>query len=161
MDHAQSSASDFESWVQPYWPVMARLARRLSPDGAWEDTLQESLANAWRKRAQFDPGRGAPQSWLLAIVADQARKAGRWQRRGTPHVPQPSPVTDEMQWSQNVDVQRALAQLTARQRLAIELYYYFDLPVEHVAEVMRCSQGTVKSTLSDARGQLRAALGQG
>ena len=60
----------------------------------------------------------------------------------------------------SVDLERALARLTSRQRLAVDLHYYLGLKLVEVAEVMRCSEGTVKSTLSDARGRLRALLGE-
>jgi RNA polymerase sigma-70 factor (ECF subfamily) len=159
LGRAQPEASQFESWLQPYWSMMARLARRISPAGSWEDILQESLANAWRKRSQFDPSRGSAQSWLLAIVGDQARKA-RCRQPRLFRGPLPDPTESETQWSTNLDLQRALSRLTDRRRLAVELYYYFGLPVDDVAEVMHCSPGTVKSTLADARSQLRALLEQ-
>jgi DNA-directed RNA polymerase specialized sigma24 family protein len=42
-----------------------------------DDVSQEALSATWRKRAQFDQQRGTARNWLLAIVADQARKAHR------------------------------------------------------------------------------------
>jgi len=53
-----------------------------------------------------------------------------------------------------------VAGLAGRQRLAVELYYYLDLPVVEIAEVMGCSVGTVKSTLADSRRLLRTKLGE-
>ena len=40
------------------------------------------------------------------------------------------------------------------------LHYYLGTPVADVAEVLQCSAGTVKSTLSDARAKLRDLLGE-
>jgi RNA polymerase sigma-70 factor (ECF subfamily) len=57
-----------------------------------------------------------------------------------------------------LDLTRAVRQLSARQRLAVSLYYYLDLPVAEVAVAMSCSPGTVKSTLSDARHRLQELL---
>ncbi|HRA75842.1 MAG TPA: sigma factor-like helix-turn-helix DNA-binding protein, partial [Propionicimonas sp.] len=57
-------------------------------------------------------------------------------------------------------LERALRRLSARQRLAVDLHYYLGLDVAGTAAVMRCSPGTVKSTLSDARGRLRRLLGE-
>lgn len=56
------------------------------------------------------------------------------------------------------DVDRAVRALSGRQRLAVELYYFVGLPVKECAEAMNCSQGTVKSTLSDARARLAPML---
>jgi RNA polymerase sigma-70 factor (ECF subfamily) len=48
--------------------------------------------------------------------------------------------------------------LSARQRLAVDCFYFADLSVADTAAVMGCSEGTVKSTLSDARARLRSLL---
>ncbi|HZC52868.1 MAG TPA: sigma factor-like helix-turn-helix DNA-binding protein [Mycobacterium sp.] len=57
------------------------------------------------------------------------------------------------------DLDRALRGLSSRQRLAVELFYYIGLPLSEIALVMGCAEGTVKSTLADARARLRTTLG--
>lgn len=57
------------------------------------------------------------------------------------------------------DLAAAIEKLSTRQRLAVTLYYYLDLPIPEVAAAMRCSDGTAKSTLADARRRLRRLLG--
>jgi RNA polymerase sigma-70 factor (ECF subfamily) len=59
------------------------------------------------------------------------------------------------------EIHAALLELTVRQRAAIALFYYLDMPVKEVADVMHCSEGTIKSTLSDARRRLRKLLEEG
>ena len=59
----------------------------------------------------------------------------------------------------DVDLERAIEQLAERQQLAVHLHYFVGLTVDETADVMRCSTGTVKSTLFDARTRLRALLG--
>lgn len=153
---APDDRDGFASWVRPHWDGLARLARRLAPDGDWEDVLQDALAAAWRKRAQFDPERGTPRNWLLAIVADQARKGHRRVRRLTVEAADEGREDD----ISDPDLERALAGLTVRQRTVVVLHYYLGLPIADVAEVMSCTAGTVKSTLSDARARLRRELGE-
>jgi RNA polymerase sigma-70 factor (ECF subfamily) len=137
---------------------MSALARRLSGVPDWEDVLQESLSAAWRKRAQFDAHRGTPRNWLLAITADQAHKNRRRPRDvpldGVEHA---TPGSDA---ALNLDLERAIAMLAPRQRLAVALRYSLGLPVADVATVMGCAEGTAKSTLADARGRIRALLGE-
>ena len=57
-----------------------------------------------------------------------------------------------------IDLERAVAKLPARMRLAVDCVYFVDLTVADTAAVMGVSEGTVKSTLSDARARLRALL---
>ena len=54
----------------------------------------------------------------------------------------------------------ALRQLSDRQRTAVVLRYYEDLPEKAIAEAMGVSVGTVKSTLSRGMDRLRVLLGE-
>jgi RNA polymerase sigma-70 factor (ECF subfamily) len=156
------SGEGFTAWLSPHWSAMARLAARSGSDP--DDILADALADAWRKRAQFDPTRGSARSWLLAITADQRRKA--WHRaaallsRRTTLPDEGGPAAEHVDASTAVDLARALGRLSARQRLVVDLYYYLGLGVAEAAIVMRCSEGTVKSTLADARERLRRHLGE-
>jgi RNA polymerase sigma-70 factor, ECF subfamily len=162
MGGAPGSPDGFASWVRPHLAVMARLAARLAPDADRDDVVQEALARAWTKRHHYDPARGTPAAWLLAIVADQAGKARRRLRtvataldqapRGEPAEPGAASRDDLL------DVERALRSLTRRQRLAIDCFYFAGLSITETAAVMDCAEGTVKSTLSDARARLRPLL---
>jgi DNA-directed RNA polymerase specialized sigma24 family protein len=55
----------------------------------------------------------------------------------------------------------AIAALTERQKQVIGLHYLADLPVVAVAALLHVTEGTIKSTLHDARARLRAALSTG
>jgi RNA polymerase sigma factor (sigma-70 family) len=155
---APDDAAGFGAWIRADWPAMAGFARRLSSAGDWEDVLQEALTASWRKRHQFDPERGSLKNWLLAIVADQAAKSRRRLR----------PVSDSAadrpvqlpEPALALDLDRAVRSLAHRQQVAVSLYYYLGLPVAEAAAVMGCTEGTVKATLSAARGRLRDLLGE-
>jgi DNA-directed RNA polymerase specialized sigma24 family protein len=154
-----SDPIEFERWVVPHLASMAGLASRLVGQGARDDVVQEAVARAWQKRSTFDPSRGSPRAWLCAIVADQARK---WFRRRArlarvAAVVQASGCVSGPDGG-GVDLERALAALPTRMRLAVDAFYFADLSVAETAEVMKVSAGTVKSTLADARRRLRPML---
>ncbi len=145
----------FADWVRPHLGAMARLAARLAPDVDRDDVVQEALTRAWLKRGQYDPQRGTPSVWLLAITADQARKASRRVRPGLVVLGDVRAVGAP---DDRMDLRRALERLTARQRLAVDCVYFVGLSTVETAAVMGCAPGTVKSTLADARTKLRALL---
>lgn len=165
-------ADEFAEWVGPSLLAMTRLARRLAPDATCEDVVQDALVRAWLKWRQYDPARGTPTTWLLAITADRARDARRSRIRrlrvvdDTRDVPDaagpaagPVPSGPAVGLEAGLDLDRAIAALPERQRLAVALHYYLGLSTAETGQVMGCSAGTVKSTLFDARTKLREALG--
>lgn len=158
-DRADARA-DFVVLVEPCWSDMARFARGVAPAGRWEDVLQEALSSAWRKWSLFDEQRGTVRNWLLAIVADQARKESRRLRPQSELIDDISVVAGGPGVESDLDLWRALSQLSRRQRAAICLHYYLGLPLAEIADVMGCRVGTVKSTLSDGRARLRHELGE-
>ena len=158
---ATVDAADFADWARPSLPAMTRLARRLAPHADPDDIVQDSLVRAWRKREQFDDNRGTVTTWLLAIVADQARSSRRTRIRRLRVVDDTAEVPDapDPTIAPDLDLERAITALAERQQLAVHLHYFVGLSVDETAAVMACSAGTVKSTLFDARSRLRALLG--
>lgn len=156
---APGDADAFAGWVRPHLPAMTRLAARLAPDADRDDVVQDALVRAWTKRTQFDPARGSPSAWLLAITADRARRARV--RAGAPSVqlvPAHDSAPPPRDGDSGVDLARALDRLSPRQRLAVDCFYYAGLSVAETAAVMGCADGTVKSTLAEARARLRPLL---
>jgi RNA polymerase sigma factor (sigma-70 family) len=158
-----SDGRGFVEWVRPHLPSMTRLAARLAVGADRDDIVQEALARAWSKQHQYDGTRGSVSAWLMAITADQARKAARRLRPVAELADHDAPAGETSTGSRQdvdarLDVDKALRTLSARQRLAVDCYYFADLSVADTAAVMGCSEGTVKSTLSDARGRLRSLL---
>jgi RNA polymerase sigma-70 factor (sigma-E family) len=58
-----------------------------------------------------------------------------------------------------LDLRAAVAALPARQRATLVLRFYCDLNVDQAAEILGCSQGTVKSQTSRALESVRRTLG--
>ena len=156
-----SSAASFAAWVGPSLLAMTRLAKRLAPDADPDDVVQDALARAWQKRHLYDPARGTATTWLLAITADQARATRRTRVRRLKLIDEYAEVPDApaLQTNRDLDLDRAISALPERQQLAVQLHYYVGLSVDETSLVMGCTSGTVKSTLFDARSNLRSTLG--
>lgn len=148
---------DFEAWVEPHLVSMGRLAARLVGPGSGDDVLQEALTRAWRRRSTYDASRGTPKTWLLAIVAGEASR-WKWKRRRRSRRAMDTDVRQLDQTDVRIDIEGAIRHLTSRQQLAIALHYFIDLDIATCAGIMGCSEGTVKSTLHDARERLRTSI---
>lgn len=133
---------------------MSRYADRLVGADDRDDVVQDALERAWRRWSTYDDDRGTPVSWLLAIVHDRARRL-RTRRRPAPQ-PMAEPMLDRQP---DIDLERAVRALPARQRQAVDLHYFVGLDVATTAQVMGCAEGTVKATLHQARTRLRELVG--
>jgi RNA polymerase sigma factor (sigma-70 family) len=84
-----------------------------------------------------------------------SRRQG-WTRRVRLAAESPETVSPESGSVEDRMVVRALlAEMPARQRAVVVLRFMCDLPVDEVAEILGCSEGTVKSQTSAGLGTLR------
>jgi RNA polymerase sigma-70 factor (ECF subfamily) len=71
---------------------------------------------------------------------------------------QASPLEQSETAELHLRLWEAVANLDEREATAIELYYRREMPVEQVADVLGCPQGSVKTLLFRGRQKLRKQL---
>ncbi|HJP79594.1 MAG TPA: SigE family RNA polymerase sigma factor [Pseudonocardiaceae bacterium] len=154
----------FEQFVLDRSPTLLRTAFMLIGDRAEaEDLLQTALL---RTALKWRTVRGEPDAYARQVLVNLARD--RWRRRK--RRPAEHPMDDlppALAFHHDhadtvVDHQllaAGLATLSQRQREVLALRYFEDLSVTDTAEIMRTSEGTVKSYTSRALQQLRQFLG--
>ena len=154
---------EFAAWVTPHLPAMHRYAARLVDPADVDDVVQEALTRAWVRWPTYDAGRGATTGWLLAIVADKARRHRTrtrvWAPLETVPIGTQQPATEPGET--DVDLERAILKLSPRQRQVVELYYFVGADIATCAGALGVAEGTVRATLHQARAQLRAHLRDG
>ncbi|MEV6826429.1 SigE family RNA polymerase sigma factor [Amycolatopsis sp. NPDC051102] len=132
--------------------------------GDWhlaEDLVQLTLIKlyrVWPKITRRGPVDNYARQVLLRCWLDEARRP--WRRRErrdgvVPDQPSPSPETGI-----SGPLLRALAEVPPKQRAAVVLRYCADLPAAEVAQVLRCSEGTVRSQAARGLETLRGVLEQ-
>lgn len=138
-----------------------RVAARHLPTADVNDAVQNACLAAWRSRHSFDLARGSFRTWLLTIVTHEAQRVTRdTERRLRLTAMLVSLEIDPLppESASHLDVGGALGALTCRQQQVVGLRYFADLPVAAVAAILEVSEGTIKSTLHDARARMREAL---
>ncbi|AWS41055.1 RNA polymerase sigma factor [Streptosporangium sp. 'caverna'] len=124
--------------------------RRFVPQQDIEDLQQIVFAEVWRCRHRFDPTRNLP-AWLLGIAHNRAVDQLRIRTPQTVPldvVADPAGADGRTHGDGLADrdqVQRALAELPAPQRQAIELAYYGELTQREIAERLSVPLGTIKA----------------
>ncbi len=123
------------------------------------DAVQEAFIEAdrrWGQVAQYEDAAG----WVRRIAVNRLLNGRRNRRRRREILATVRPIADDDLTDELLDLRRAVAALPDRMRAAVCLHYLSDLPVDHVADALGVSSGTVKSNLHDARARLRTALGE-
>lgn len=146
------------------------VARRLDASTA-DDLVSEAFLIAFRKRAQFDSDRSDARPWLYGIVTrlvDQHRRkeARKYRALARGSISPVEEGHDERVTarvaaeSTHRELGTAMAGLAARDRDALLLYAWQELPYEDIAEALNIPVGTVRSRLNRARRKLRKELGE-
>jgi RNA polymerase sigma-70 factor (ECF subfamily) len=124
------------------------------PEAA-RDVVQEAFARALRDRRRFR-GDGPLEAWLWRIVVNVARDVARRSRFADLSVDELAEIaTLGTDTAGGRDLRTALRELPERQRLAVFLHYYADLPYDEVARLLDIAPGTVAASLNAARKTLR------
>ena len=158
-------AVSFAFVVERHLGQLHRIAYRMIGDaGEAEDFAQEALLRLWRDAERWQPGMSGIGAWLHWVVVnlclDRLRKRRFSSDAAVPDRADATPLAPEV-----LDAERqralfvaAIAALTDRQRAAIVLTYYEDLPNQKAAETMDMNLKAFESLLLRGRGALRAAL---
>ncbi len=132
----------------------------LQDQGLAEDAVQETFLKAYRALPQYR-GKSSPKTWLTRIAINTCKDFRRtfWFRRVRwNQLPEWAASRGPDVSEEAIAVSVEIAQLPAKLKEAVLLYYYQDLTVNEIAEVLGISQSSVSERLKKARERLRQAL---
>lgn len=155
--------SEFSTFCEREHPrLVGALSLYCGDRAAAEELAQDALARAcrdWSRVRRMD----APGAWVhrvgINLTSSYFRRKAAERRarrrletmRDVNRQTSPDPAAA-------LAIRAAVAALPRRQRTALVLRYYLDLPVSEAALVMDCPEGTVKTLTSKAIATLRQDL---
>jgi RNA polymerase sigma-70 factor (sigma-E family) len=156
--------ADFDRLYTLAWTAMVRLGCLLLGDvAAAEDAVQDAFVNTYRHWTAI-AGAAAARAYLRVAVVNACRSVGR--KRATASRALVRQGNAELGLRDGTaapagsdpDLIAALRALTRRQREVLVLRYWADLSEREIAETLRISAGTVKSTAARALRTLHERL---
>ena len=127
-----------------------------------EDAFQVTMVKAWQQLGTFR-GESSAKTWLSHIAANACRDAMRsgWFRMRRKSEPIES-LFDlaAPEQRQDVDVRGAVLALPGKYREVVVLYYFEDMKLREIAEVLRLPVNSVSTRLRRARALLADMLGE-
>jgi RNA polymerase sigma factor (sigma-70 family) len=142
--------------------VYAYVAYRIGGGADAEDITSETFERAVRYRQTYDPAKGTPMSWILGIArrctndALAARKKAELELREAQ-----APGDLEAETGARLELESALARLSADDFELLSLRYGADLSAKRIAEVLDSTPGAVRVALHRAHARLRLLLEDG
>ncbi|MGK5678994.1 SigE family RNA polymerase sigma factor [Actinoplanes sp. URMC 104] len=143
-------------------PALRRVAYLLSGDEHQADDLvQETITKlyaTWPRVAKVDNVDAYVHTMLVRTFLDDRRR-GWWRVSLRGGAPPEQPAAPNTPVEEKAVLRAALGRIPARQQAVLVLRFLCDRPVADVAELLGCSEGTVKSQTSHGLSALRRILG--
>lgn len=135
-----------------------------------EEVVEDTFFQVWRQAVRFDPLRGNPLAWLLAMARSRAidavRREARFQHdtlddEQAQRIAGSCAASDELLAlaRHHADLQQALMRLGPQPRQLVALAFFRGLSHEEIAAQTCLPLGTVKSQIRRALHTLRDSLG--
>jgi RNA polymerase sigma-70 factor (ECF subfamily) len=145
--------------------LLTFLTRMVGDRHRAEELFQEVFLAVWLKRGQYQYPR-AFRPWLYAIALNRCRADFRLRRRGAvalpeehgPIDPDASPAEHVMAAEIAERVSQAVTHLPPQQRTVVVLRVYQGLPYARIAQIVGCTEGTVRSHMHHGLVALRGEL---
>lgn len=162
------TTTDFQAAVLEHKDRVYSYARYLLRDADdAQDVAQECLVRLWRHRERVEPGLPC-RNWLLRAAHNLCidrirRRSTRPEFHPDDEAPDPPDVRpDAHRLAQSAQaarfLERALLDLSERDRAIVLLREVEGLPYEEIAAMLGLNIGTLKATLHRTREKLRSAL---
>lgn len=153
---------DLEELYRRYAPGGYRLAFLLIGDrAAAEDCVQDAFVRIVGRLGHIRNG-VAFDAYLRQTIVNLTKN--RWRRRALERAhsaadaPTAAVVSSDDPVVERIAIREAIARLPGRQRIAVVLRFYEDLPTEEIASILRCRPGTARSLVSRGMAALRTEL---
>ena len=163
---ARRDSTAFAELVSRYYkPVYRMVWRMMNGNAETEDVAQEAFVKLWQNPAQIREA-GALKGWLMRVASNLA--IDRLRRKPHTDLDAISEVADERQVTGKAldekaatgRVDRAIASLPERQKLAVTLVYFDGMSNITAAAVMEVSVEAIESLLTRGRRALKENLAE-
>ena len=153
--------ADFDRFVNDNTDRLLRTAYLIVWDlPEAEDLVQETLfkvAKRWPRVRRMERPAAYARRILVNLALDGSGRRSRRQSELSGEAP-PERADDGNAFEIRDELLTALAELPPRQRAVLVLRYFLDLPEAEVADALKCSVGTVKSSASRGLVRLQQTL---
>ena len=144
-----------EDVISRYQTMVYRLAYANLRSSYADDVFQEVFLRYIKKAPSFE-NEEHRKAWLIRVTVNCCRKVtgSAWLRRTVPLEDHDLPYEMPEEWA----LEESLRKLPQNYRTVLHLFYYEDLPVNEIAQLLKRKPSTVRTQLTRARQLLEKEL---
>lgn len=156
---APDSEKQFCELVESYQlPLLRMCTLQLRDADLARDAVQETFIKAYRALPDFR-GECSQRTWLMRIAINTCRDMQRsWWHRHVCTMQEDMVVETQGVNDDAIAVTDAISKLPPKLKEAVLLYYYQNMQLDEMAEVLHIHPSSVSGRLKRARNKLRAEL---
>jgi len=159
MPQAYSTDEFKRQMTEKYFDMIYRLAYSATKDSAHaDDVCQEVFYKFLKTDKEFDSEEHI-KAWLIRVTINQSKSlfTSSWFKKTVPI----SEKENELVFTtpEKNDLHLVIKKLPQKYATVIHLFYYEDLPIAKIAQILDTKESTVKSLLHRAREKLKELLG--
>lgn len=124
-----------------------------------EDIIQNVFMKLWKYTKDFESEEHTDK-WLTLVCVNESRNYIKMFFRNHLNIDDAEIVSPQIfDTSRQRDLFNAVMELPKKERTVVHLFYYEDLPVKDIAEILKIKESAVKTRLCRARSKLKERLG--
>lgn len=123
-----------------------------------EDILQNVFMKLWKHNKPFEDDEHIDK-WLTIVCINECRDyiKNPFRKRNVP-IDEAVNIS-AMDKTENIDLFKAVMSLPTKERTIIHLFYYEDMSINDISDILKIKESAVKTRLFRARQKLKTLLG--
>lgn len=122
-----------------------------------EDIMQEVFIRLWNSNMAFE-SKEHMDNWLVKVCVNLCKDNFRLLFRKNTSLEAAAGLSCHDSYF-NTDLFNAVSSLPKKERVVVHMFYYEDMSIKEISELLKMKDSTVKSLLHRSRKKLRAKLG--
>lgn len=147
--------ADIENTIEQYSSTIFKIAFSYTKSKETAEDIIQNVFVKYMTSSYVFSDNEHKKAWLIRVTVNECKKYFRWLKYQFNHKTTDISAVSE---TEHHDLYDAVMELPSKYRMVIHLYYYEQLSVKEISEMLKKKENTIMSLLHRARKQLKKIL---
>ena len=163
MNHESMRADSLRESIERYSNMVYRLAFSMMKNKYDADDIHQEVFVQYINHYPKLENEEHKKAWLIRVTINTCKNwwKNTWQRKVCGMLEGHEAATQDeavLQWEQRYPIMEKVQKLPQKYRLIIHLFYYEEMSIKEIAEVLELKESNVRARLTRARQKLKEVL---